>query len=260
MNEKMNLSEMILKISVFIAALGLADTAFAGLAEGEAALQAGDHAKALKEFEPLAKQGDAYAQYSLGHMFDKAWGVPEDFTKAADWYRKAAGQGNAAAQWSLGGMYYNGRGLPQSDEEAVRWYRMAAAQGYPQAENNLGFMYGNGFGVPRDDVLSAEWYRKAAEHGYAFAQNALGYRYEMGQGVSRDIVVAHVLYSVAASNGNDVGTRNLARITPAMTSEQLKEAREMAAHWQAGMALPGKSNTGAVVGAIPFPHPVELKQ
>ena len=44
-----------------------------------------------------AKQGDGYAQYNLGVMYDKGVGVPENNTEAVKWYRKAADQGLAMA-------------------------------------------------------------------------------------------------------------------------------------------------------------------
>ena len=42
------------------------------------------------------------AQLSLGYMSDKGEGVPEDDREAVKWYRKAAEQGDAGAQFILG--------------------------------------------------------------------------------------------------------------------------------------------------------------
>ena len=56
---------------------GAAAPAWADFDDGWAAYEAGDYATALKEFRPLAEQGDAEAQYWLGLMYDKlagAWG------------------------------------------------------------------------------------------------------------------------------------------------------------------------------------------
>ena len=43
--------------------IGLAAPAWAGFDEGFAALKRGDYATALREWRPLAEQGDAGAQY-----------------------------------------------------------------------------------------------------------------------------------------------------------------------------------------------------
>ena len=70
--------------------LGLTAPAWAGLDEGVAAYHRGDYATALREWRPLAKQGNAKAQYHLGVMYSKGEGVPQDNAKALQWWRKAA--------------------------------------------------------------------------------------------------------------------------------------------------------------------------
>ena len=46
--------------------------------KGLEAAQAGDFTTALKEWLPLAEQGDAEAQTMLGVMYDNGYGVPQD--------------------------------------------------------------------------------------------------------------------------------------------------------------------------------------
>ena len=58
---------------------------------------------------------------------------PKIYAQAAEWYRKAAEQGDAGAQFNLGHLYYDGQGVPQDYGEAVRWFRLAAAQGQEEA-------------------------------------------------------------------------------------------------------------------------------
>ena len=132
---------------------------------GLKAAQAGDFQTALKEWKPLADQGDADAQNNLGAMYADGEGVVEDDAEAARWYRLAADQGLAAAQVFLGAMYANGRGVPEDDAEAVRWYRLAADQGHAGAQNNLGVMYYNGEGVLQDNVTAHMWFNIAGANG-----------------------------------------------------------------------------------------------
>jgi hypothetical protein len=73
--------------------------------DGLAAFTAGDYQKAVGLFEPLAKQGDARAQYGLGVMYHEGNGVSVDNAEAVHWYTKAAKQGHATAQYNLGHMY-----------------------------------------------------------------------------------------------------------------------------------------------------------
>ena len=95
---------------------------------GWAAYKRGDYATALREFRPLANQGNAGAQNNLGVMYDKGQGVPQDYAEAVKWYRKAAEQGDGGAQYSLGTMYENGQGVPQDYVLAHMWYNLVASQ------------------------------------------------------------------------------------------------------------------------------------
>ena len=97
--------------------------------KGVAAYQSGDHATALREFQPLAEQGDADAQFNLGVM------------------------------------YHEGKGVPQNDKTAVKWYRLAAEQGYADAQISLGAMYAFGTGVLKDYVYAHMWGNIAATNG-----------------------------------------------------------------------------------------------
>ena len=65
----------------------------------------GDYAAAIREWGPLAAQGDPRAQFNIGNMFDFGKGVKEDNAQAVYWYKKSAEKGNASAQYALGWMY-----------------------------------------------------------------------------------------------------------------------------------------------------------
>lgn len=57
--------------------------------------------------------------------------------EAVKWYRKAAEQGDADAQYVLGHCYLNGDGVPQNIEETLKWYTKAAEQGNADAQHLL---------------------------------------------------------------------------------------------------------------------------
>ena len=109
--------------------------------KGLAAYEIGDYVTALREWQPLAEQGNAAAQNSLGWMYYKGQGVPQDDKAAEQWYRRAAEQGDADAQSNLGVMYVKGQGVPQDYKAAAQWFRRAAKQGDADAQSNLGVMY-----------------------------------------------------------------------------------------------------------------------
>jgi uncharacterized protein len=133
--------------------------------KGLTALKSGDFVTAVREWRPLAKQGNANAQSYLGVMYENGLGVLQDYKTAVKWYRLAAEQGDASAQTNLGVMYSNGTGVLQDYKTAVKWYRLSAEQGNAGAQNNLGTMYDNGTGVLQDYVRAHMWFNIAASSG-----------------------------------------------------------------------------------------------
>ena len=70
--------------------------------KGLDAFKRGDFVTAIREWEPLAKQGNARAQNNLGSMYGLGEGVLHNDKTAIKWYRLAADQGHANAQSNLG--------------------------------------------------------------------------------------------------------------------------------------------------------------
>ena len=172
--------------------VGSASAALADFDAGLKAYDAGDFATALREWKPLAEQGDAGAQINLGLM------------------------------------YRNGQGVAQDYKQAVKWYRRAAWQGDAKAQFDLGVIYDSGLGVMQDYKQAFKWYRKAAEQGVAIAQTTLGFRYKKGTGVLSDKVLAHMWLNVAVANGDGFSAQDRARIEKEMTAAQVAEAQKLA--------------------------------
>ncbi len=154
------------RIKIILAGGLLALTLFAAAAadtfeDGMAAARRGDYAAAIRLWRPLAEQGNANAQGSLGYMYEKGHGVLQNYARAFMWYRKAVDQGNAQAQLNLGSMYENGVGVPQDYARAVVLYRKAADQGLAGAMFFLSLMYSKGLGVPQDYAQAAMWYDRS---------------------------------------------------------------------------------------------------
>ena len=90
----------------------LAVPAWADFQAGMDASNREDYATALREWRPLAEQGDALAQYNLGVLYRKGRGVPQDDVQARQWYEKASAQGQAKAQYNLD-FVFKRRGSPE---------------------------------------------------------------------------------------------------------------------------------------------------
>jgi TPR repeat protein len=86
----------------------LTETAFSrdeeAFQRAQAAYNRQDYVTALREWRPLAQQGDADAQAWVGYMYEQGQGVARDDAEAVRWYCKAADQGHATGQANLGVM------------------------------------------------------------------------------------------------------------------------------------------------------------
>ena len=79
--------------------------------KGEEAYMIRDYATDLREWTPLAEQGDLAAQFKLANMYRKGVGVPQDYKTAVKFYTLPAEQFNALAQYNLGIMHSFGLGV-----------------------------------------------------------------------------------------------------------------------------------------------------
>ncbi len=143
----------------------------ADLASAKRAYDQKDYATALKEFTPLAEQGNADAQLFLGKMYLMGEGVLKDPDQAVKWFKAAGVQGNADAQFYLGSFYL----LPHKDiAEGLKWLRLSAEQGNQDAQLLLGKAYMDGSQeLPRDPVQAEMWLRLAAKDNLPFYQAQL---------------------------------------------------------------------------------------
>ena len=89
----------------------------------------GDYATALREWRPLAEQGNMTAQSFIGMMYLNGNGIPQDYAKALGFYRRTAAVGFYDAWNDLGGMYARGQGFLQDNVIARMWFNLAASKG-----------------------------------------------------------------------------------------------------------------------------------
>jgi TPR repeat protein len=183
-------------IALVLSIICLTTPAWADFQADVEAFERGDYITALREWRPLAEQGEAYAQYSLGWLYENGYAVPQDYVQARQWYEKAAAQGNVKAQ------------------------------------NNLGLLYDKGLGGPQDYVQARQWYEKAAAQGDAYALLNLGWLYRDGHGVPKDYVQAHKWYNLAGANGNEHAAALRDALAILMTPAQITAAQKLAREWK----------------------------
>ena len=160
--------KLMVALVVCLSLVSMTDAGHAGVFQD--AMKAFENRLYSKSFElllPLAKKGDADAQYKIGGQYHFGQGVKKDYEKALFWYSKAAEQGHARAQFSVGAAYDNGRAVVKDDAEAVKWYRKSAENGYSEGQYNLGTAYLFGNGVSKNYAEAEKWLLKAADRRYA---------------------------------------------------------------------------------------------
>ena len=163
----------------------------------------------------------AFAQDAAGASKAYASG---DYETALRVWRPLAERGDGDAQASLGLLYARGQGVPQDHSEAIKWFRLSANQGYAIGQNNLGVMFRNGYGVRQDYAMALMFYRLSAAQGYAFAQSSLASMYENGDGTRRDYKEAYMWYTLAAAQGHGGAKQALRSLTELMSVEQRQRA------------------------------------
>ncbi len=165
------------------------------LATGLDAYNKGDYLIAFHVLQPFAVQGDRKAAVTLGCMFEKGLGIPQNYVQALKLYSIASKQSDAWAEFKVGEFYHKG------------------------------------WGCEKDHVLAKPFFIKAAEKGIAGAQYHLGVLYEYGQKVDKDLDEAHMWYNLSASNGYEDAIESRDRIAEGMNSIQIAKAQHAALDW-----------------------------
>jgi uncharacterized protein len=136
---------------------------------GVEAWEAGDYARAIREWRPLAQNGDADAQFNLGQAYKLGRGVQQNMPEAIAWFQRAASQGHIQAEDNLGlVLYESGR---RSD--ALSWLERSAARGEPRAQYVLAAELFNGQITTRDWVRAYALMKRSSDAGLQRAAAAL---------------------------------------------------------------------------------------
>jgi hypothetical protein len=112
------------------------DSVSADIQASEDAYEAGDYEAAFILIKLLAEQGDPWAQYKIGQMYDEGKGVTQDYKEAVKWYRLAAEQGDTSAQYNLGNRYVKGQGVIKDIVISHMWFNISASNGHEDAKTN----------------------------------------------------------------------------------------------------------------------------
>ncbi len=206
---------------------------------GREAAARGDFAAALEAWLPLAEDGNAEAQFSVGVLHDRGLGTREDPAVAVTWYRRAAEQGAHAAQVNLGLMLVQGRGVAADPVEAAAWFAAAANANVPEGLVNLGHLHRLGHGVARDPVRAYGLLRRAALLGNATAAVGVAEMLAAGEGVDTDAAEALAWARLAVRDNGPAAARagRLAtELAASLEDGERRRAEALAAELARGLA------------------------
>jgi TIR domain/Sel1 repeat len=188
------------------------------LAEARRYLERSEYVNALTFLKSAVAAGSVGAMVSLAQLYEKGWGVEQDYTKAREWYQKAVDMGDAEAMLRLGMLYEKGCGVPLDYGRAGDWYEKAAEGGNAEAMYRLAQLYLQGArGAENyntaDWILDWEsggevcrqyisWLRSAAEAGNPDAMYDRGGMYERGMFEAKDAAEARRWYQKASAAGH----------------------------------------------------------
>ena len=102
----------------------------ADMQAGWQAYTSGDYETAIREWQPLAEDGDYQAAYALGMAFQ----IKGEPARAVPWYEQAASAGLTEAQILLGTIYARGIDVPRDLVRAYAWLYRAAEKSSPNAQ------------------------------------------------------------------------------------------------------------------------------
>ena len=163
------------------------------LHKGLEAYRRKDYKSALKEFTPLAEDGNVEAQFKLARMAYTGRGIAKDYNEAAKWAEKAAENNHSNAQLLLAALYFEGRGVAQSYATAAKWLHKAAKQNNADAQFRLGAMY---------------------EHDKSYEHD-------------KNYVKAYMWYALSHINGDNAAKERRDDIAQKMTEKEIATAQDM---------------------------------
>lgn len=200
-----------------------------------------DPEKAVYWFTRLAELDNATAQFNLGLLCAKGFGMERNFETAVNWLKKAVengdddapglieklkkavtaekivSTGDAQAQADLAEVYmFIGNSLGQADPDAdyaiaLEYAQKSAAQNNGDGLWALALAYEHGRGVEQDVDKAIECYRKGAELGHAPSQHSLACYYFRGDVLEEDYEKAFALCMKSAEQGYGLAMRDVGR-------------------------------------------------
>lgn len=146
----------------------------------------------------IAEDGDLYAQYLVGKLYQDSPVLIPDNVEALHWFEQAARQGHAAASYEMGTILLSDDPEVHDPAWGIQWLEYAARIGSDCSACRLGKEYLKGGIVKKDMVKAMSYLTQSAEAGNQYAQYTLGKLYLE----KHDQEQSHYWFTQSAAQGN----------------------------------------------------------
>jgi localization factor PodJL len=193
-----------------------------------------------------AAKGDAAAEFEIGQRYAEGrGGVSQNLPEAAWWYDLAAQQGLVLAEFRLGGLYEKGFGVKKDLDAARKLYLAAADAGNAKAMHNLAVLYAEGIDGKPDYQNAAKWFRKGADYGLSDSQYNLGILFGRGIGMPVNLTEAYKWFALAARDGDHEAAAKRDEVAARLDQASLAAAKAAVQAWTA-MPQPEAATQAAI--------------
>jgi TPR repeat protein len=186
----------------------------------------------LAQLLPLARSGQAEAQYHLGMLYNNGMGgAVQDSAQAFEWFSKSAAGGDPLAAYKVG-CYYAGQfpGTVAPDEAQALGHKLVAARaGYALAQHDVALAYQRA----GDPAAAGQWWEQAAAQGFAPAVYALSSWHHAGGRIPMAYTYFKLSQRVARGQISAKAQEALDRMAEKMSPQELIEAEFRVATWLA---------------------------
>ncbi|QYI99672.1 sel1 repeat family protein [Thalassovita mediterranea] len=186
-------------ISALVCLLAAAQSDVASqIEEAQQLANEGKYQEARAILEPLAREGQAAAQYAMGIVYANGFGVPESKSTALDWFKQAASQDHGRALYHVGLYYDRGIGVAPNSFLALENYKRGGEAGDGEAAYNAGqILLTRENRSAEDEALGTRYILLSAREETPRALIAAGWVSENGIGVDRNLTAALGYYQRA---------------------------------------------------------------
>lgn len=129
---------------------------------------------AIRYFKQASENGNGYASYFIGILYENGEICEKDFQKAIEYYEKASEQGVSYGINRIGLCYACGFGIDANYSKSIEYYQRGIELGNPFSIINLASRYKERYNYS----MSMKYYQKAADLKIPYGFFEIGYSYE----------------------------------------------------------------------------------